>query len=172
MKGESLMVKPGVHRHLPDARIVWHPKDSSGKKRTSGMTRSSIAGPLPTDDASQHLEKSFSRSTNVVARIAAILLLWQTVVSWPTMHIQIAAFVGGAPAKVLGSYLSGCHVTEVLAEKVTTMDHAEGLAAILTTSSDRVYVRHTRPSRSTMYVSNSTTPRPFVLAAACSIRII
>ena len=35
----------------------------------------------------------------------------------------------------LGSYLGGLRVTEVLAEKVTSMDHAEGLSANLTTSS-------------------------------------
>ena len=35
----------------------------------------------------------------------------------------------------LGSYFGGLRVTEVLAEKVTTMDHAEGLSANLTTSS-------------------------------------
>ncbi len=34
----------------------------------------------------------------------------------------------------LGSYLGGLRVTEVLAEKVTRMDHAEGLSANLTTS--------------------------------------
>jgi PiT family inorganic phosphate transporter len=35
----------------------------------------------------------------------------------------------------LGSYLGGLRVTEVLAEKVTKMSHAEGLSANLTTSS-------------------------------------
>ena len=35
----------------------------------------------------------------------------------------------------LGSYLGGLRVTEVLAEKVTKMNHAEGLSANLTTSS-------------------------------------
>jgi PiT family inorganic phosphate transporter len=35
----------------------------------------------------------------------------------------------------LGSYFGGLRVTEVLAEKVTRMDHAEGLSANLTTSS-------------------------------------
>lgn len=34
----------------------------------------------------------------------------------------------------LGSYFGGLRVTEVLAEKVTRMDHAEGLTANLTTS--------------------------------------
>ena len=33
-----------------------------------------------------------------------------------------------------GSYFGGLRVTEVLAEKVTRMDHAEGLSANLTTS--------------------------------------
>jgi len=35
----------------------------------------------------------------------------------------------------LGSYVGGLHVTEVLAEKATKMNHAEGLSANLTTSS-------------------------------------
>ena len=34
----------------------------------------------------------------------------------------------------LGSYFGGLRVTEVLAEKVTRMDHSEGLSANLTTS--------------------------------------
>ena len=41
MKGESLMVKPRFHRHIPDIRIVLGPKDSSGKKGVSRMTHSS-----------------------------------------------------------------------------------------------------------------------------------
>ena len=35
MKGESLIVKPGFQLHLPDARIVWGPKDFLGKKEPS-----------------------------------------------------------------------------------------------------------------------------------------
>jgi PiT family inorganic phosphate transporter len=35
----------------------------------------------------------------------------------------------------IGSYLGGLRVTTVLAERVTTMDHVEGLSANLTTSS-------------------------------------
>jgi PiT family inorganic phosphate transporter len=35
----------------------------------------------------------------------------------------------------LGNFFGGLRVTEVLAEKVTRMDHAEGLSANLTTSS-------------------------------------
>ena len=35
----------------------------------------------------------------------------------------------------LGSYLGGARVTELLAEKVTRMNHTEGLSANLTTSS-------------------------------------
>jgi len=35
----------------------------------------------------------------------------------------------------LGSYVGGLRVTEFLAEKVTKMNHAEGLSANLTTSS-------------------------------------
>jgi PiT family inorganic phosphate transporter len=34
----------------------------------------------------------------------------------------------------LGSYFGGLRVTEVLVEKITRMDHSEGLSANLTTS--------------------------------------
>jgi PiT family inorganic phosphate transporter len=34
-----------------------------------------------------------------------------------------------------GSYVAGLHVTQVLAEKITRVDHGEGLSANLTTSS-------------------------------------
>ena len=44
-------------------------------------------------------------------------------------------FVGVALAMGLGGYLGGLRVTKLLAEKVTTMDHMEGLSANLTTSS-------------------------------------
>lgn len=78
---------------------------------------------------------SFARGTNDAPKIVAMLLLGSTVASWPSARFQIAALVGVALAMGAGSYLGGLRVTEVLAEKVTRMDHIEGLSANLTTSS-------------------------------------
>jgi inorganic phosphate transporter, PiT family len=78
---------------------------------------------------------SFARSMNDAPKIAAIVLLGSAVTSWPSTQFQISMFVGVALAMGLGSYFGGLRVTKVLAEKVTTMDHAEGLSANLTTSS-------------------------------------
>jgi PiT family inorganic phosphate transporter len=78
---------------------------------------------------------SFARGVNDAPKIAAIVLLGSALASWPSAQFQISTFVGVALAMGLGSYLGGLRVTKVLAEKVTTMDHAEGLSANLTTSS-------------------------------------
>jgi len=78
---------------------------------------------------------SFARGTNDAPKIVAMLLLGATTAAWPSVSAQLAAFGGVALAMGLGSYFGGLRVTEVLAEKVTTMDHAEGLSANLTTSS-------------------------------------
>jgi PiT family inorganic phosphate transporter len=64
-----------------------------------------------------------------------MLLLGMTTAARPTVASQFAAFGGVALAMGLGSYFGGRRVTEVLAEKVTKMNHAEGLSANLTTSS-------------------------------------
>lgn len=77
---------------------------------------------------------SLARGTNDAPKIAAILLLGSAA-SWPSTHLQVATFAGVALAMGLGSYWGGRRVTEVLAEKVTRMDHVEGLSANLTTSS-------------------------------------
>ncbi|ULA68199.1 MAG: Phosphate transporter [Nitrospira sp.] len=77
---------------------------------------------------------SFARGTNDAPKIVAMLLLGSTTATWPSTWFQFAAFGGVAFAMGLGSYLGGLKVTEVLAEKVTRMDHAEGLTANLTTS--------------------------------------
>ena len=55
--------------------------------------------------------------------------------SWPSATLQVAVFAGVAIAMGIGSYWGGRRVTEVLAEKVTKMNHTEGLSANLTTSS-------------------------------------
>lgn len=78
---------------------------------------------------------SFARGTNDAPKIVAMLLLGSATAIWPSSAVQYATFLGVALAMGLGSYLGGLRVTEVLAEKVTRMDHAEGLSANLTTSS-------------------------------------
>jgi PiT family inorganic phosphate transporter len=78
---------------------------------------------------------SLARGANDAPKIAAMLLLGNTAVSWPSSQVQILTFIGIALAMGIGSYLGGLRVTEVLAERVTRMDHAEGLSANLTTSS-------------------------------------
>lgn len=78
---------------------------------------------------------SFARGTNDAPKIVAMLLLGSATAAWPSTSSQLAAFGGVALAMGLGSYFGGLRVTEVLAEKVTRMDHSEGLSANLTTSS-------------------------------------
>jgi PiT family inorganic phosphate transporter len=78
---------------------------------------------------------SFARGTNDAPKIVAMLLLGSAIAAWPSTSSQLAAFGGVALAMGLGSYFGGLRVTEVLAEKVTRMDHSEGLSANLTTSS-------------------------------------
>jgi PiT family inorganic phosphate transporter len=77
---------------------------------------------------------SFARGTNDAPKIAAILLIGNSAATWPSSSSQLVVFGGIAIAMGLGSYLGGLRVTEVLAEKVTKMNHAEGLSANLTTS--------------------------------------
>ena len=78
---------------------------------------------------------SFARGTNDAPKIVAMLLLGSAAAAWPSTSFQFAAFAGVAFAMGLGSYFGGIRVTEVLAEKVTEMNHTEGLSANLTTSS-------------------------------------
>ena len=78
---------------------------------------------------------SLARGTNDAPKIAAMLLLGSAIASWPNVAAQSAAIIGVAVAMGLGSYLGGLRVTKVLAEKVTQMNHSEGLSANLTTSS-------------------------------------
>lgn len=78
---------------------------------------------------------SFARGTNDAPKIIAMLGLGASASSWISPSDQVTVFGGVAFAMGLGSYLGGLRVTEVLAEKVTRMDHVEGLSANLTTSS-------------------------------------
>ncbi|MCS6284472.1 MAG: inorganic phosphate transporter [Nitrospira sp.] len=78
---------------------------------------------------------SLARGMNDAPKIAAILLLGSATALWPNSGLQISALLGVAAAMGVGSYAGGLRVTQVLAEKVTRMDHSEGLSANLTTSS-------------------------------------
>lgn len=78
---------------------------------------------------------SFARGTNDAPKIVAMLLLGSATATWPSTPFQLSVFGAVALAMGLGSYFGGLRVTEVLAEKVTRMNHAEGLTANLTTSS-------------------------------------
>jgi PiT family inorganic phosphate transporter len=78
---------------------------------------------------------SFARGTNDAPKIVAMLLLGSATTAWPSIPIQLAVFGGVTIAMGVGSYIGGLRVTTMLAEKVTTMNHMEGLSANLVTSS-------------------------------------
>jgi len=78
---------------------------------------------------------SLARGANDTPKIMAMFLLGSASASWPSVTVQFGSLAAVALAMGLGSYLGGLRVTEVLAEKVTRMDHVEGLSANLTTSS-------------------------------------
>ncbi len=78
---------------------------------------------------------SLARGANDMPKIMAMLLLGSASASWPSVTMQLGTLAVVALAMGLGSYIGGFRVTEVLAEKVTRMDHVEGLSANLTTSS-------------------------------------
>jgi PiT family inorganic phosphate transporter len=78
---------------------------------------------------------SLARGANDTPKIMAMLLLGSASASWPSVTVQLGTLAAVALAMGLGSYIGGLCVTEVLAEKVTRMDHVEGLSANLTTSS-------------------------------------
>ncbi len=78
---------------------------------------------------------SLARGANDTPKIMAMLLLGSATASWPGATVQFGTLAAATLAMGFGSYLGGLRVTEVLAEKVTRMDHAEGLSANLTTSS-------------------------------------
>ncbi len=78
---------------------------------------------------------SLARGTNDAPKIVAMLLLGQSLATPSNSPLRMAAFVGVTLAMGWGSYWGGLRVTQVLAEKVTRMNHIEGLSANLTTSS-------------------------------------
>jgi PiT family inorganic phosphate transporter len=78
---------------------------------------------------------SFARGMNDAPKIVAILLLGSISATGPGGASLLTWFGAVALAMGIGSYLGGLRVTTVLAERVTKMDHVEGLSANLTTSS-------------------------------------
>jgi PiT family inorganic phosphate transporter len=104
----------------------------------SQCDRAGLPGPTLGLDSIHWLSSgltSLARGINDAPKIAAMLLLGSTAAAWPSATVQVTAFAGVAIAMGIGSYWGGRRVTEVLAEKVTEMNHAEGLSANLTTSS-------------------------------------
>lgn len=71
---------------------------------------------------------------NDAPKIAAMLLLGLSAPTWPNSAVETAVFMAVALTIGVGSLMGGLRVTQVLAEKVTRMDHVEGLSANLTTS--------------------------------------
>lgn len=103
----------------------------------SHCDRAGLSGPTLGLDSIHWLTSgltSAARGTNDAPKIAAMLLLGNATSAWPSQTLQILAFAGVAIAMGIGSYWGGRRVTEVLAEKVTVMNHAEGLSANITTS--------------------------------------
>ena len=78
---------------------------------------------------------SLARGMNDAPKVAAMLLLGSAVTTWSSTAVQTMVFFAVAVAMGIGSYMAGRRVTRVLAEKVTRMDHGEGLTANLATSS-------------------------------------
>lgn len=78
---------------------------------------------------------SLARGMNDAPKVAAMLLLGSAATTWSSTAVQTMVFFAVAAAMGIGSYMAGFRVTRVLAEKVTRMDHSEGLSANLTTSS-------------------------------------
>jgi PiT family inorganic phosphate transporter len=99
--------------------------------------RAGLRGLVITDHSIHWLSSgmtALARGANDAPKIAAVLLMG-SIGSWSSGSLQATAFAGVALAMGLGSYWGGRRVTEVLAAKVTRMNHAEGLSANLTTSS-------------------------------------
>lgn len=113
---------------------------------------------------------SLARGTNDAPKILAMLLLGGAVQSWPSATFQAVALAGVALAMGLGSLIGGFRVTEVLAEKVTRMNHVEGLSANLTTSSLVLVSAAMGLPVSTTHVSSSAIVGIGVLKGLQSVR--
>lgn len=104
----------------------------------SECDRNGLSGPTIGLDSIHWLSSgltSLARGINDAPKIAAMLLLGNATASWPSLGVQAIAFTGVTIAMGIGSYWGGGRVTEVLAERVTQMNHVEGLSANLLTSS-------------------------------------
>lgn len=77
---------------------------------------------------------SFARGTNDAPKIVAMLLFGDAPAARADPLVPTLALASVACAMGLGSYLGGLRVTQVLAQRVTSMNHAEGLSATFTTS--------------------------------------
>ena len=97
---------------------------------------------------------SFARGLNDGPKIAA-LLIGLTYFSGLGSEITGMTFGVVAISMGLGGVLSGRKVTEVLAEKVTRMDHIEGFSANLTTAFLVIIASHLGLPVSTTHVSSS-----------------
>ncbi|MBI1824037.1 MAG: inorganic phosphate transporter [Nitrospirae bacterium] len=77
---------------------------------------------------------SFSRGLNDTPKIVALGMFLFLTASHPTVNHSFYYFLASALGMGLGSYWAGRKVTQVLAEKVTRMDHLEGFSANAVTS--------------------------------------
>jgi PiT family inorganic phosphate transporter len=81
---------------------------------------------------------SLARGMNDAPKIVAILVtlsfLSETQALRPDTPLLVQGFIVVALGMGLGSWLAGRQVTEVLAERVTRMDHLQGFSANLTTA--------------------------------------
>lgn len=108
---------------------------------------------------------AFARGTNDAPKLAAMLLL-----GGGGPQLNPLWLIGIALAMGLGSYVGGYRVTAVLAEKVTTMDHVEGLSANVTTSSLVLIAASLGLPVSTTHVSSSAIVGIGLLKGLRSVR--
>ena len=76
----------------------------------------------------------FARSLNDTPKMAFLILGFSFVGVVAAPNVSALAFVVVAVSMSLGSFFGGRKVTQLLAEKVTRMDHQEGFNANLTTA--------------------------------------
>jgi inorganic phosphate transporter, PiT family len=77
---------------------------------------------------------SFARGLNDAPKIVSLILILQAGAGRLPSQFLFMTFLLTAVAMGAGSYFGGRRVTELLAERVTSMNHTQGLAANLTTS--------------------------------------
>jgi PiT family inorganic phosphate transporter len=77
---------------------------------------------------------SLARGLNDAPKMVALLVTLSLFNGTQSAHLLGQGFVAVALGMGLGSWFAGRRVTEVLAEKVTRMDHLEGFSANLTTA--------------------------------------